>query len=223
MSGVAIVKMPSLVCYTSRVGVHPMRPTARLRGPLPPFRRPREGGDPSLTSDAAAAGGELVGLPRLPRKPRLGPGSEAGATAGGKQGNATARRSVNPVARKREGRKGTVHRRAGRSTGRNPALSISSPACGAMAHQFASPARGAASSFPSPACGGGRVGGRFRASGSGGANAAIRNVRRVRRGGRRSPAEARRAARPSPDPSRPAGGGHVRMPPDTLPASSAPA
>ena len=42
--------------------------------------RPREGGDPSLTSDAAAAGGELVGLPRQPREPRLGPGSEAGAT-----------------------------------------------------------------------------------------------------------------------------------------------
>ena len=34
---------------------------------------------------------------RLPRKPRLGPGSGAGATAGGKQGNATARRCVNPV------------------------------------------------------------------------------------------------------------------------------
>ena len=47
-----------------------------------------EGGDPSLTPDAAAAGGELVGLPRLPREPRLGPGfpargrgqAEAGAT-----------------------------------------------------------------------------------------------------------------------------------------------
>ena len=42
----------------------------------------------------------------------------------------------------------------------------------------------------SPACGGGRVGGRFRASGSGG----------------RSPAKPRHAERPSPGPSRPAGG-----------------
>ena len=39
--------------HTSRKGVHRMRPAAGLRGPLPPFRRPREGGDPSLTSDAA--------------------------------------------------------------------------------------------------------------------------------------------------------------------------
>ena len=79
--------------HTSRLGVHPMRPTAGLRGPSPPFRRPREGGDLSLTPDAAAAGGELVGLPKLPREPRLG--SEAGATpafarAGG-WGNATPR------------------------------------------------------------------------------------------------------------------------------------
>ena len=36
---------------------------------------------------------------------------------------------------------------------------------------------------PRPACGGGRVGARFRVSGSGGANAAIRSVRRVQRGG----------------------------------------
>ena len=36
---------------------------------------------------------------------------------------------------------------------------------------------------PRPACGGGRVGGCFRVSGSGGANAAIRSVRRVQRGG----------------------------------------
>ena len=43
---------------------------------------------------------------------------------------------------------------------------------------------------------------RLRASGSGGANAAIRNVRRVQRGGGRNPARARRAGRPSSDPSR---------------------
>ena len=82
----------------------------------------------------------------------------------------------------------------------------------------------------------GRVGARFRASGSGGANAAIRNVRRVQRGGAnaairnvrrvqrgganaairnvrrvkrgggRSPAKTLHAERPSPDPSRRAGG-----------------
>ena len=50
------------------------------------------------------------------------------------------------------------------------------------------------------------MGGRFRPSGSGGANAAIRNVRRVQRGGGRSPAKARHAERPSPGPSRRAGG-----------------
>ena len=54
----------------------------------------------------------------------------------------------------------------------------------------------------SPACGGGRVGARFRASGSGGANAAIRNVRRVQRAGGRSPAKTRHAERPAPSPSR---------------------
>ena len=71
----------------------------------------------------------------------------------------------------------------------------------------------------SPACGGGRVGGRFRASGSGGANAAIRNVRRVRRGGGRSPAKARHAERPTPNPSRRAGGEHDGTPPNMSPAS----
>ena len=40
----------------------------------------------------------------------------------------------------------------------------------------------------------------------GGANAAIRNVRRVKRGGGRSPAKTLHAERPSPDPSRRAGG-----------------
>ena len=58
----------------------------------------------------------------------------------------------------------------------------------------------------SPACGGGRVGGRFRASGSGGANAVTRNVRRVQRGGR-SLAKVRHAERPSPGPSRKREGG----------------
>ena len=35
---------------------------------------------------------------RLPRKPRLGPGSEAGATDGGMQYKANGNRCVNPVA-----------------------------------------------------------------------------------------------------------------------------
>ena len=52
----------------------------------------------------------------------------------------------------------------------------------------------------SSACGGGGVGGRFRVQRGGGANAAIRNVRRVQRGGGRSPAKARRAERPTPAP-----------------------
>ena len=46
----------------------------------------------------------------------------------------------------------------------------------------------------------------------GGANAAIRNVRRVQRGGRRSPAKVRHAERPSPNPSRRAGGEHDETP-----------
>ena len=52
------------------------------------------------------------------------------------------------------------------------------------------------------------MGARFRASGSGGANAAIRKVRRVQRGGGRSPATVRRAEGPSPGLSRPAGEGN---------------
>lgn len=74
--------LQSYCMHTFRVGVHPMRPAAGLRGPLPPFRRPREGGDPALTLDAAAAGGELAGLPRLPREPRLGPARRPGRRLG---------------------------------------------------------------------------------------------------------------------------------------------
>ena len=48
-----------------------------------PFACPRESGDPSLTRDAAAAGGEQAGLPGLSREPRLDPGSGAGATESG--------------------------------------------------------------------------------------------------------------------------------------------
>ena len=89
--------------HISRFGLSAVCPLALLRGPLPSIRRPREGGNPSLTKDAAAAGKEEAGPPGpapdpdpgLPREPRLGPGSEAGATpafarAGG-WGNATPR------------------------------------------------------------------------------------------------------------------------------------
>ena len=54
----------------------------------------------------------------------------------------------------------------------------------------------------SPACGGGRVGDRFRASGSGG----------------RSPAKPRHAERPSPGPSRQVGGAQNETLPDMKPA-----
>ena len=73
----------------------------------------------------------------------------------------------------------------------------------------------------SPASGGGRVGARFRASGSGGVNAALRKFRRVRRGDGRSPAKARHAGRPSPNPSRRARGEHDGTLPGMGPASSA--
>ncbi len=70
------------------------------------FRRPREGGGPSLTPDAAAAGGEWVEPPNLSREPRLGPGFPArgrgqagsGATVGVAQCGATTSGCVNPVA-----------------------------------------------------------------------------------------------------------------------------
>ena len=57
------------------------------------------------------------------------------------------------------------------------------------------------------------------ASGSGGANAAIRNVRRIRRGGRRSLSKTRHAERPTPGPSRRAGGEHDGTFPNMSPAS----
>ena len=69
----------------------PFSSSPRRRGPIPDSRCRR-------------AGGELVGLPRLPREPRLGPGSGAGATpafarAGG-WGNATPRHRAQMCGRK---------------------------------------------------------------------------------------------------------------------------
>ncbi|MCY3671514.1 MAG: hypothetical protein OXH14_10605, partial [Alphaproteobacteria bacterium] len=52
--------------HTSHSGLSAACLLSLLRGLSPPFRRPREGGDPSLTSDAAAAGGEQAGQPGLP-------------------------------------------------------------------------------------------------------------------------------------------------------------
>ena len=104
--------------HISRFGLSAVCPLALLRGPLPSIRRPREGGDPSLTKDAAAAGEEEAEPPRLPREPRLGPGSEAGATpafarAGG-WGNATPRHRAEMCesgspAEAREGSKPQLH------------------------------------------------------------------------------------------------------------------
>ncbi len=95
-----------------------------LRHPRAPFRHPgpRSGVHPWLAMPrgtrrtetmaalcaAAAAGGEQGEPARLPRDPRLGPGSGAGATVGNMQCEAGKRRYVNPVARKREGRQGAA-------------------------------------------------------------------------------------------------------------------
>ena len=70
------------------------------------FLHTLEGGDPALTHDAAAAGEKEAGPPRLPREPRLGPASGAGAAVGGMQGNATIRRCVNPDNPRRRGKGG---------------------------------------------------------------------------------------------------------------------
>ena len=66
----SLLRMRGYRMHTSRVDMHPMRPTTGLRGPLPPFAcpresggRPREGGDPALTPDATAAGGEQIEPP----------------------------------------------------------------------------------------------------------------------------------------------------------------
>ena len=68
--------------HTFHFGLSP-RLLSLLHGHSPPFRRPREGGDPALTHDAAAAGEEEAGPPRSPQEPRLDPGSGAGVTESG--------------------------------------------------------------------------------------------------------------------------------------------
>ncbi len=72
-------------------GRGPHRPPSRAAipatpppAPARPNRHPREGGGPSLTVCAAAAGRGRAGPPRLPGESGMGPGSGAGATSGGR-------------------------------------------------------------------------------------------------------------------------------------------
>ena len=92
--------------HTSRFEVCPVRPLGPLARPgrAPPrFVTPAKAGVhpwlPMLPQPVESRANRL----RLPRKPRLDPGSGAGATDGGMQYKANGNRCVNPVARLREG------------------------------------------------------------------------------------------------------------------------
>ena len=77
----------------------------------------------TLVPDAAAAGGEQTQPPKLPRGPRLGPGSGSGATVGGVRCEVTGPRCVHAVGFPARGRD---RRGPGRRLGRNLAMSLKS-------------------------------------------------------------------------------------------------
>ena len=84
--------------HTSRFEVRPVRPLARPCRAPPRFVAPAKAGvHPWLRMLPQPVESRANRL-RLPRKPRLGPGSEAGATDGGMQYKANGNRCVNPVA-----------------------------------------------------------------------------------------------------------------------------
>ena len=84
--------------HTSRFALYPARSRARLLPALRPLSSPRPPSrGPSLTRDAAAAGGERDRPPKLPPGPRLGPGSGSGATVGGARCEVTGPRCVHAV------------------------------------------------------------------------------------------------------------------------------
>ena len=83
--------------HTSRFEVCPVRPLARPCRAPPRFVTPAKAGVhpwlPMLPQPVESRANRL----RLPQKPRLGPGSGAGATDGGMQYKANGNRCVNPV------------------------------------------------------------------------------------------------------------------------------
>ena len=84
--------------HTSRFGVRSVRPLARPSRAPPRFvTLAKAGVHPWLRMPPQPVESRANRL-RLPRKPRLGPGSEAGATDGGMQYKANGNRCVNPVA-----------------------------------------------------------------------------------------------------------------------------
>ena len=96
------IDLPSRLLYrmhTSRFEVRPVRPLARpCRAPPRFVTLAKAGVHPWLRMPPQPVESRANRL-RLPRKPRLGPGSEAGATDGGMQYKANGNRCVNPVAR----------------------------------------------------------------------------------------------------------------------------
>ena len=83
--------------HTSRFEVRPVRPLARPGRAPPRFvTLAKAGVHPWLRMLPQPVESRANRL-RLPRKPRLGPGSEAGATDGGVQYKANGNRCVNPV------------------------------------------------------------------------------------------------------------------------------
>ena len=131
--GSAAMKSPSPACglphaHISHGSVHPMRPDSRIAqafmSPSPALvesgTRPREGGDPSLTLDASATGGE-AGRYRGDKsayEPKAGPRLERpGRRLRVMRGNATprGRRCVNPVTLAGEAGRGSATVRTGKA------------------------------------------------------------------------------------------------------------